>query len=41
MSDHGPEPTLASAPRQPTLASVALGILVGCCLCASLVASVL
>lgn len=41
MSDHNLEPFLAPTPRQPTLASVALGILVGCCLCASLLASVL
>ena len=28
-----------NAPLQPTLRSVALALLVGCCLCASLVAS--
>ncbi|HEX8469955.1 MAG TPA: hypothetical protein VF633_02480 [Brevundimonas sp.] len=27
------------SPRQPTLRSVALTLLVGCCLCASLIAS--
>ncbi len=30
----------AATPRQPTLGSVALALLVGCCLCASLVASI-
>jgi len=38
MSDHSPE-RLTATPRQPTLSSYALGLLVGCCLCASLVAS--
>jgi len=38
MSDHSSE-RLTVASRQPSLGSYALGLLVGCCLCASLVAS--
>jgi hypothetical protein len=41
MSEPRPRPTCAPAPRLPGLAGVALGILVGSCLCASLLASLL
>jgi hypothetical protein len=34
------QPRPIVTPRQPTLGSVALALLVGCCLCASLVASI-
>jgi len=34
-----PRPVVVTS-RQPTLGSVALALLVGCCLCASLVASI-
>jgi len=38
MSDTGPQ-SGSPTPRQPTIASYALGLLIGCCLCASLIAS--
>ena len=44
MSDNRaqPDPTPRQLnPGQPSLASYALGLLVGCCLCASLIASLI